>query len=95
MYTDKKRRLRFQRDEKQRLHYLALIHDMNLPAHLRLYYVNKLAALSKNGSRGRLKNHCTLTGRSKGVYRFCGLSRIAFRELASLGLMPGVVKSSW
>ena len=55
----------------------------------------KLAALPRNGAKVRLRNRCTLTGRPRGYYRKFGLSRIALRDLASAGQVPGVVKASW
>jgi small subunit ribosomal protein S14 len=55
----------------------------------------KLAELPRNSSETRLHNRCTLTGRPRGYYRKFRLSRIALRELASSGLIPGMVKSSW
>ena len=55
----------------------------------------KLQNLPRNSSPVRLRTRCALTGRPRGVYRKFGLSRIAFRELASDGKLPGVVKSSW
>jgi small subunit ribosomal protein S14 len=55
----------------------------------------KLAELPRNSSETRLHNRCTLTGRPRGYYRKFKLSRIALRELASSGLIPGMVKSSW
>lgn len=54
-----------------------------------------LAALPKNSSPSRLKNRCAETGRPRGYMRQFGLSRIAFREHASRGEIPGVTKSSW
>jgi small subunit ribosomal protein S14 len=54
-----------------------------------------LAKLPRNGSKTRLRNRCGLTGRPRGYYRKFRMSRIALRELASAGLIPGVVKSSW
>ncbi len=54
-----------------------------------------LAALPRNGAAVRVRNRCVLTGRPRGYYRKFGLSRIALRELASQGLVPGVVKASW
>lgn len=50
---------------------------------------------SKNAVHTRIRNRCVLSGRSRGVYRFCKLSRIRMRELASKGLLTGVVKASW
>lgn len=43
----------------------------------------------------RYFNRCNLTGRSRGYIRYFGLSRIAFRELARDGKLPGVRKASW
>jgi small subunit ribosomal protein S14 len=54
-----------------------------------------LAALPRNGAAVRVRNRCSLTGRPRGYYRKFGLSRIALRELASQGQVPGCVKSSW
>ncbi|MFM2422685.1 MAG: ribosomal protein [Pseudomonadota bacterium] len=55
----------------------------------------KLAAMPRNGSKTRLRNRCELTGRSRGYYRKLKLCRNQLRELASQGLIPGMVKSSW
>ncbi len=54
-----------------------------------------LALLPKNSSPSRQKNRCAETGRARGYMRQFGLSRIAFREHASKGEIPGVTKSSW
>ena len=55
----------------------------------------KLAKLPRNGNPVRVRNRCMLTGRPHGFYRRFKLSRIALRQLASQGLLPGVRKSSW
>ena len=55
----------------------------------------KLAEMPRNSSATRIKNRCELTGRPRGYHRKFKLSRIALRELASLGQIPGMVKSSW
>ncbi|MBI5217378.1 MAG: 30S ribosomal protein S14 [Bacteroidia bacterium] len=54
-----------------------------------------LSKLPRNSSPVRLHNRCKLSGRSKGYMRQFGLSRIAFREMASFGLIPGIKKASW
>lgn len=54
-----------------------------------------LAKLPRNSSPTRLNNRCQVTGRSRGYMRQFGLSRIAFREHASKGEVPGVTKASW
>ncbi len=55
----------------------------------------KLAKLPRNSSPTRVRNRCEITGRPRAVYRKFKLSRLALRELASSGALPGVVKSSW
>jgi len=55
----------------------------------------KLAELPRNASKVRVRNRCALTGRPRGYYRKFALSRIALRDLASIGQVPGVVKASW
>jgi small subunit ribosomal protein S14 len=55
----------------------------------------KLAQLPRNSAPVRIRNRCQLSGRPRGTYRKFKLSRIALRELASLGLIPGMVKASW
>ncbi|MFC5591517.1 30S ribosomal protein S14 [Sporosarcina soli] len=54
-----------------------------------------LNKLPKNSSPTRLKNRCELTGRPRGYMRKFNMSRIAFRELAHKGQLPGVKKASW
>jgi len=54
-----------------------------------------LDQLPKNSSPVRLKNRCQLSGRPRGYIRFFGLSRIAFRDMALAGKIPGVKKASW
>jgi len=55
----------------------------------------KLSEMPRNSSQTRLRNRCSLTGRPRGYYRKFKLSRIAVRELASAGQIPGMTKSSW
>ena len=54
-----------------------------------------LMKLPKNASPVRLKNRCTMTGRSRGYYRKFGISRLVFREMALKGEIPGIKKASW
>ena len=56
---------------------------------------DKLHLLPRNSSPTRKKNRCAVSGRPRGYMRYFGLSRIVFREQASLGNIPGVTKSSW
>jgi small subunit ribosomal protein S14 len=53
------------------------------------------AKLGRNSCKTRLKRRCRVTGRSRGYYRKFGLSRIAMREMALRGELPGVRKASW
>ena len=61
----------------------------------RLKLQNKLNNLPRNSSSIRYRNRCKLTGRTRGVYRKFGLSRIKIRELSMSGNLPGGGKSSW
>ncbi len=69
--------------------------DRTLPPEERFQAYLKLAELPRNSTKGRLRNRCQVTGRPRGVYRKFKLSRITLRELASVGQIPGMVKSSW
>jgi len=73
----------------------AIAIDRTAPPDERLAAQLKLAKLPRNGSATRVRNRCALTGRPRGYYRKFKLSRIALRELASAGQIPGMVKSSW
>jgi len=55
----------------------------------------KLSKLPRNSAPTRLHNRCEISGRPKAYYRKLRMSRIALRDLASNGLIPGMVKSSW
>jgi len=55
----------------------------------------KLAELPRNSSPNRVRNRCEVTGRPRAYYRKVKMSRLALRELANLGLIPGMTKSSW
>ena len=55
----------------------------------------KLAELPRNSAPNRIRLRCGLTGRPRGNYRKFKLSRISLRDLASHGMIPGMVKSSW
>ena len=55
----------------------------------------KLSNLPRNSSKTRIMNRCEITGRPHGVYRKLKMSRIALRDMASSGKIPGMTKSSW
>ncbi len=73
----------------------AVARDRSLPPEERFQAYLKLAKLPRNGAPSRVRNRCELTGRPRGFYRKFRLSRIAVRELGSVGQIPGMVKSSW
>jgi small subunit ribosomal protein S14 len=73
----------------------AIIKDREVDPEERFEATLALAALPRNGAKVRIRNRCGLTGRPRGYYRKFGLSRIAVRELGSIGQIPGLVKSSW
>ena len=73
----------------------ALIRDQSKPMEDRFSAVLALAKLPRDGAAVRVRNRCELTGRPRGYYRKLRMSRIALRDLASSGQIPGMVKSSW
>jgi small subunit ribosomal protein S14 len=73
----------------------AMALDENLPLEERFGARLKLAQLPRNSSPTRIRNRCELTGRPRAFYRKLKVSRIALRDLASKGQVPGMVKSSW
>ena len=73
----------------------ATVMDRSLPVEERFEATLKLAQLPRNGARVRVRLRCELTGRPRGNYRKFNLSRIALRDLASAGQIPGMVKASW
>jgi small subunit ribosomal protein S14 len=72
-----------------------IIVDMSKSDEERMQAVLKLNKLSPNTSPVRLRKRCKLTGRPRGFLRKFQISRLCFREMASEGLIPGIVKASW
>jgi small subunit ribosomal protein S14 len=73
----------------------AIAANKDLPMEDRFQASLKLAKLPRNSSPTRVRNRCELSGRARGYYRKVKMSRIALRDLASAGKIPGMVKSSW
>jgi len=71
-----------------------LTNDMSLSPEERMEARERLAALPRNSSPVRLRTRCIVSGRPRAVYRKFMLSRIAFRELALKGQLPGIHKAS-
>ena len=73
----------------------AVAADTSLDETERLIARLKLAEIPRNGNPTRVRNRCMVTGRPRGVYRKFKLGRVMLRQLATRGMIPGVVKSSW
>jgi len=72
-----------------------IIKDKKIPLEERFKAQLKLAKIPRNSAKNRIRNRCEITGRPHGVYRKLRISRIALRDLASSGKIPGMTKSSW
>ena len=72
-----------------------IIIDKKLPLEERFKAQQKLSKLPRNSAKTRVMNRCQITGRPHGVYRKLKISRIALRDMASSGKIPGITKSSW
>ncbi|MDX2208476.1 MAG: 30S ribosomal protein S14 [Gemmatimonadales bacterium] len=80
-------------DERKRLK--AVIKSLDATPNERDQAMRKLQAMPRNASPTRIRNRCQVSGRPRAYVRRFGLSRIAFREMALEGKIPGVRKSSW
>ena len=90
------KRIRLEKKFSERRKKLKMIIDnRKLPLSERFEAQLKLSKLPRNSARIRIRNRCEITGRPHGVYRKLKISRIALRDLASKGKIPGMVKSSW
>ena len=92
---DKRRRELVARYAEKREALKAIANDTTLTNEDRFKARLKLAKLPRNSSKTRVRNRCLISGRPRGTYRKLKVSRIALRDMASLGLIPGMVKSSW
>ena len=92
---NKRRRKSVAQQAAKRAALKAIVMNQSLPIEDRFKATLKLASLPRDGSKTRIRNRCEVTGRPRAFYRKLKLSRIALRELASKGQIPGMVKSSW
>lgn len=92
---NKRRQKLVRRYAARRAKLKAMAKDTSLPPEERFAARLKLAELPRNASPVRVQRRCELTGRPRAVYRKFKLSRLALRELAAMGQIPGMVKSSW
>ena len=90
------KRIRMQiKFKKKREALKKIIRNKKLPLEERFKAQLKLAKLPRNSAKIRIRNRCEITGRPHGVYRKLRISRIALRQMASQGKIPGMTKSSW
>lgn len=92
--NDKRKKLS-QLHKLKRQKCIEVIKDSSLPFEDRLEAQIRLSEMPRDGSKSRYRNRCNLSGRPRGNFRKFGLSRIALRDLASWGQVPGLIKSSW
>jgi len=92
---NRRRQRLIKRYAAKRLRLKEVAGNEGLPPEERFAARLKLAELPRNSSPSRYRNRCAATGRPRGFYRKLGMSRIALRDLALKGLIPGMVKSSW
>tara|TARA_B100001057_G_C22699471_1_gene891082 strand:+ start:630 stop:935 length:306 start_codon:yes stop_codon:yes gene_type:complete len=92
---NKKRIKLYEKYKNKREKLLKLANNKKLSVDEQFQARIKLSKIPRNASKVRIRNRCLVTGRGRGVYRKFKLSRIAFRELSSIGQVPGITKSSW
>lgn len=92
---NKRRRRMVKQFAAKRAKLKAVTQDQKVSMEERFAAQMKLSELPRNSSKTRIRNRCELTGRPRAFYRKFKLSRIAIRELASNGQIPGMTKSSW
>jgi small subunit ribosomal protein S14 len=92
---NKKREAMAKRDKGKRAQLKSVVMDRTLPVEDRFEASLRLAQLPRNGAAGRVRLRCEITGRARANYRKFKLCRIALRDLASSGQIPGMVKASW
>ena len=92
---NKRRRQLVDKYAEKRAALKAIANDESLSMEERFNARLKLAELPRNSAPNRVRNRCEVSGRPRAYYRKLKMSRIALRELASRGLVPGMVKSSW
>jgi small subunit ribosomal protein S14 len=92
---NRKRERMTKRDAGKRATLKAVLKQKDASPEERFSAMLKLAEMPRNGAAVRVRLRCELTGRSRGNYRKFKLCRVALRELASSGQIPGMVKASW
>ena len=93
--TNKRRRRLVEQFAEKRKALKEMIKDRSKPMEERFAAQLKLANMPRNSSKTRVRNRCEITGRPRAFYRKMKICRNQLRELASQGMIPGMVKSSW
>lgn len=92
---NKKRKALVDKYKAKRDELRKMVKNEKLAPEVRDEAMKTLTELPRNSSATRIRNRCALTGRPRGYYRKFGLSRIALRDMALRGELPGVIKASW
>lgn len=92
---EKKKRAISEKFKERRIELKKIASNWSIAEEERALARLKLSQLPRDSSPTRLRNRCNLTGRARGYLRRFQLSRLCFRELANMGMIPGVVKASW
>jgi small subunit ribosomal protein S14 len=95
MYKNAKRKKMVELYRERRDELRGRVKDLSIPLEEREIAARMLNKLPRDSSPTRVRNRCAVTGRPRAYYRKFGLSRIALRDLALRGELPGVTKSSW
>jgi len=92
---DRRRKQLVQKHAAKRAALRKKLKDRNVSVEEKLLVQEEFAKLPRNSCPTRIKRRCEVTGRARGYYRKFGISRIALRDLALRGQLPGVRKASW
>lgn len=92
---NKRRAELIERHRKRRAELVSVIKDPDTSLKAKREAYAAIAKMPRDASPTRYRNRCGITGRPRGYLRQFGMSRIAVRELAHRGELPGVMKSSW
>ncbi|EJF77109.1 30S ribosomal protein S14 [Candidatus Bartonella washoeensis Sb944nv] len=92
---NKRREVMVKRYAARRARLKAIVMDQKVSLEERFKASVQLAELPRNSAKVRIRNRCEVSGRPRAYYRKLRMSRIALRELGSIGHIPGIVKSSW
>jgi small subunit ribosomal protein S14 len=92
---DRRRRALIAKYAERRAELRKKLKDPTFSMEEKLDIQNEFAKLPRNSCPTRLNRRCAISGRSRGYYRKFEISRIALRDLALRGMLPGVRKSSW